>query len=204
MAIFSLFKYNQSNRIDVRIGDGTVKITTILTARGMLTSKKKYSWGHRRSQDFWLGGAKTLKIPLSSPKLRVVFQPKSEIRTIFPPKIRWSPKKKRSSPKMRVVFQPKQLALLLLNCCHNFLSLVEFWLGGGPGPLGPPLATPMVGGQEINRGGGAKIKIGGQCFLRWRSAWSRLFGSLGNKPLRTSESKASAAIDHVENLVGKV
>ena len=31
MAIFSLFKYNQSNRIDVRIGDGTVKITTILT-----------------------------------------------------------------------------------------------------------------------------------------------------------------------------
>ena len=32
----------------------------------------------------------------SSPKLRVVFQPKSEIRTIFPPKIRWSPKKKKS------------------------------------------------------------------------------------------------------------
>ena len=43
MAIFSLFKYNQSNRIDVRIGDGTVKITTILTVRAMLTSKKKYS-----------------------------------------------------------------------------------------------------------------------------------------------------------------
>ena len=43
MAIFSLFKYNQSNRIDVRIGDGTVKITNILTARAMLTSKKKYS-----------------------------------------------------------------------------------------------------------------------------------------------------------------
>ena len=42
MAIFSLFKYNQSNRIDVRIGDGTVKITTILTVRAMLTFKKKF------------------------------------------------------------------------------------------------------------------------------------------------------------------
>ena len=31
----------------------------------------------------------------SSPKLRVIFQPKSEIRTIFSPKIRWSPKKKK-------------------------------------------------------------------------------------------------------------
>ena len=44
MAIFSLFKCNQSDRIDVRIGDGTVKITTILTVRAMLTSKK-YSGG---------------------------------------------------------------------------------------------------------------------------------------------------------------
>ena len=45
MAIFSLLKCNQSNRIDVRIGNGTVKITTILTLRAMLTSKKKYSGG---------------------------------------------------------------------------------------------------------------------------------------------------------------
>ena len=45
MAIFSLFKCNQSNRINVRIGDGTVKITTILTVRAMLTSQKKYSGG---------------------------------------------------------------------------------------------------------------------------------------------------------------
>ena len=48
MAIFSLFKYNQSNRIDVRIGDGTIKITTILTVRAMLTSKKKYSGGGKK------------------------------------------------------------------------------------------------------------------------------------------------------------
>ena len=30
----------------------------------------------------------------ASPKLRVVFRPKSEIQRFFPPKIRWSPKKK--------------------------------------------------------------------------------------------------------------
>ena len=45
VAIFSLFKCNQSNRIDVRIGDETLKITTILTVRAMLTSEKKYSGG---------------------------------------------------------------------------------------------------------------------------------------------------------------
>ena len=53
MAIFSLFKCNQSNRIDVRIGDGTVKISTILTVRAMLTSKK-YSGGQEINR-----GAKT-------------------------------------------------------------------------------------------------------------------------------------------------
>ena len=30
------------NRIDVQIGDGTVRITTSLTVRAMLTFKKKY------------------------------------------------------------------------------------------------------------------------------------------------------------------
>ena len=40
MSIFGLCKYNQSNRADVRIGDVTVKITTILTVRAMLTFKK--------------------------------------------------------------------------------------------------------------------------------------------------------------------
>ena len=32
---------------------------------------------------------------MSSPKLRVIFRPKSEIQTFFSPKIRWSPKKKK-------------------------------------------------------------------------------------------------------------
>ena len=49
---------------------------------------------------------------MSSPKLRVIFRPKSEIQTFFSPKFRWSPKKKkkkkkRSSPKLRLIFRPK-------------------------------------------------------------------------------------------------
>ena len=50
---------------------------------------------------------KTSKIRMSSPKLRVIFRPKTEIQTFFSPKIRWFPKKKRSSPKLRVIFWPK-------------------------------------------------------------------------------------------------
>ena len=42
-----------------------------------------------------MGGPKPSKIRLSSPKLRVNFGPRSEIRTIFPPKIRCSPKKQK-------------------------------------------------------------------------------------------------------------
>ena len=62
-------------------------------------------------ENFGGGGfeAKTSKIRMSSPKLRVIFRPKSEIQTFFSPKIRWSPKKKkkRSSPKLRVFFRPE-------------------------------------------------------------------------------------------------
>ena len=49
------------------------------------------------SRKFWWGDFKhkPSKIGMSSPKLRVIFRPKSEIRTYFPPKIRWSPKKKK-------------------------------------------------------------------------------------------------------------
>ena len=48
-------------------------------------------------ENFGGGGgfeAKTSKIRMSSPKLRVIFRPKTEIQTFFLPKIRWSPKKK--------------------------------------------------------------------------------------------------------------
>ena len=77
-------------------------------------SQNKIEIGHSGgSRKFWWGGfeAKTSKIRMSSPKLRVIFRPKSEIQTFFLPKIRWSPKKKkkkkRSSPKLRLIFRPK-------------------------------------------------------------------------------------------------
>ena len=44
---------------------------------------------------------------VSSPILRLIFRPKSGIRTFFPPKTRWSPKKKGSSPILRLIFWPK-------------------------------------------------------------------------------------------------
>ena len=37
----------------------------------------------------------------SSPKLRVIFRPKSEIQTFFSPKFRWSPKKKKKKKKKK-------------------------------------------------------------------------------------------------------
>ena len=42
----------------------------------------------------------------SSRILRLIFWPKSEIQTFFPPKFRWFPKKKRSSPILRLIFRP--------------------------------------------------------------------------------------------------
>ena len=54
-------------------------------------------------ENFGGGGfeAKTSKIRMSSPKLRLIFRPKSEIQTFFSPKIRWSPKKKKKKKKKR-------------------------------------------------------------------------------------------------------
>ena len=71
-----------------------------------------------RIQKILVGGDlkhKTSKIRMSSPKLRLIFRPKSDIQTFFSPKFRWSPKKKkkkkkkkkRSSPKLRLIFRPK-------------------------------------------------------------------------------------------------
>ena len=41
----------------------------------------------------------------SSPKLRLIFWPKSEIQRFFPPKIRWSPKQKTKKQKKKVFAQ---------------------------------------------------------------------------------------------------
>ena len=58
---------------------------------------------------------KTSKIRMSSPKLRVIFRPKSEIQTFFSPKFRWSPKKKKKRKKVftriETDFSPDSLRL---------------------------------------------------------------------------------------------
>ena len=70
----------------------------------------------------------------SSPKLRVIFRPKSEIQTFFSPIFRWSPKKKKKKKmhpemepnysKQRLIFRPK--------------SLLLGWWGGMHPPHPPP------------------------------------------------------------------
>ena len=50
---------------------------------------------------------KPSKLRMSSPKLRVIFRPKSEIRTFFLPKIRWSPKKKKVFTEIESDFSAK-------------------------------------------------------------------------------------------------
>ena len=107
---------------------------------------------------------KTSKIRMSSPKLRLIFRPKSEIQTFFPPKTKWSPKKKkkkkkkkkvlffrkfkrffrpksgglqkkkRSSPKLRLIFRPKSLGL--------------GWWGGCIPPSLPP-NPPLISNSKM-------------------------------------------------------
>ena len=54
--------------------------------------------------------SKTKTKKRSSPKLRVIFRPKSEIQTFFSPKFRWSPKKKVFT-KIESDFSPDSLRL---------------------------------------------------------------------------------------------
>ena len=58
-------------------------------APGSVADPKNFGGG-----DFKNFKHKTSKIRMSSLKWRLIFRPKSEIRIFFPPKIRWSPKKK--------------------------------------------------------------------------------------------------------------
>ena len=119
-------------------------------------------------ENFGGGGfeAKTSKIRMSSPKLRVIFRPKSEIQTFFSPKIRWSPKKKkkkRSSPKLRLIFRPDSLRLgrwggdasrngaELCKIEADFSAkIVTFRLvGGDASPPSPPLNPPLNSTTKI-------------------------------------------------------
>ena len=102
---------------------------------------------------------KTSNIRMSSPKLRVIFRPKSEIQTIFSSKIRWFPKKKkkRSSPKLTAIFRPDSLRLgwwggdasrngaNLFKIGADFSAkIVTFRLvGGDASPPSPPLNSPL-------------------------------------------------------------
>ena len=88
----SIYEY-----IDHLTSSGSVPIITKPTR---VTDKTSTTIDHIqwRIQKILVGGDfkhKTAKIRMSSPKLRVVFWPKSEIQTIFSPKIRCSPKKKK-------------------------------------------------------------------------------------------------------------
>ena len=114
------------------------------------------------SRKFWWGGgfeAKTSKIRMSSPKLRLIFRPKSEIQTFFSPKIRWSPKKKKKKvfTKIETDFSagfvtfrsvegdasPNGAELFKIRA--DFLAkIVTFRLVGGMHPPHPPPPNPPL------------------------------------------------------------
>ena len=84
--------------------------------------KIDYSAEIGNSNDFFAQNQVVTK-KRSSPKLRVIFQPKSEIRTIFSPKIRWPPKKKKKKvfTKIESGFLAETVSFtvtLLFNYCY--------------------------------------------------------------------------------------
>ena len=97
---------------------------------------------------------------MSSPKLRVNFRPKSEIQTFFPPKIRWSPKKKKKKKVFTAIetdFSAEIVRFRLVGGMHPEMetdfskwrlifrpkSLVLGWWGGCIPPI-PPLNPPLT------------------------------------------------------------
>ena len=100
----------------------------------------------------------------SSPKLSLIFRPKSNIQTIFQPKNKWSPKKKTN---MSLIFRPKSKIQTLFHTesrhlLHNFGT--QFPLGGAVFNFSPKidlksnknvrfciLHKPMGGGLEPPR-----------------------------------------------------
>ena len=71
---------------------------------------------------------KPSKIRMSSPKLRVIFRPKSEIRTFFPPKFRWSPKKKKKKvfTKIGSDFSAETVSFTV-NLLFNYCYVRNYW-----------------------------------------------------------------------------
>ena len=116
-------------------------------------------------ENFGGGGfeAKTSKIRMSSPKLRVIFRPKTEIQTFFSPKIRWSPKKKKKKVFTKiesdfsagfVTFRSvggdaSQNGAELFKIEADFSAkIVTFRLVGGMHPPIPPLNPPLRTGSR--------------------------------------------------------
>ena len=90
-------------------------------------------------------------------KLRRNFSVSSEIQRFFPPKIKWSPKKKRSSPKLRLIFRPKSEPNRLRGAIFNFsqkiglktTKMVRFCIlhkpmGEARAPRPPPLLAALL------------------------------------------------------------
>ena len=107
----SLKKVLEPRKLQVR--DEQIQVITSHSSQSSNnhSSYQSFPYDQWRIQKILVGGDlkhKTSKIRMSSPKLRVIFRPNSEIQTFFSPKFRWSPKKKkkkkRSSPKLRVIF----------------------------------------------------------------------------------------------------
>ena len=79
-------------------------------SHGLSENSDEISLKARKFEGFFRPKSGGLRKKRCSPKLRLIFRPKFEIQRFFPPKIRWSPKKKkkkRSSPKLRLIFRPK-------------------------------------------------------------------------------------------------
>ena len=147
------------------------------------------------SRKFWWGGIlkhKTSKIRMSSPKLRVIFWPKSEIQTFFSPKIRWSPKKKKKkvftgiesdfSVRLRLVGgDGSRNGTELIEIEADFSAkIVTFRLvGGDASPPSPPLNPPLA--PRGTKGGGAPQTA---LFLAAASRWWFLLSWGGQKTRR--------------------
>ena len=140
-----------------------------------------YQW---RIQKILVGGGdlkhKTSKIRMSSPKLRVIFRPKSEIQTFFSPKFRWSRKKKKVFTKIETDFSPDSLRLGRWGGMHPEMepnyskqmlifrpkSLLLGWWGGCIPPIPPP--------KFATAGYPGKIWKWKKLFSNWKSKLSYL------------------------------
>ena len=145
------FRNGSINRVDHKLRIKAFKTNSDKLVKLIHTNNQ---W---RIQKILVGGDlkhKTSKIRMSSPKLRLIFRPKSEIQTFFSPKFRWSPKKKKKKvfTKIETDFSPDWLRLGRWGGMHPEMepiyskqrlifrpkSLLLGWWGGMHPPHPPP------------------------------------------------------------------